>query len=1158
MRLLELKLLAFGAFENETLDLSAPGPVLHVVYGPNEAGKSTALRAITGLLYGIPERTGDAFLHGNRGLRIGGRIEHAGETLDVVRRKGRKKTLLDPAGEPIDEAPLLRALGGVSEEIFLTMFGLDHRTLRHGAEALLRGEGGLGESLFDAGGAQGIGEVLAELHAGAEALYKPRGQNQPLAEAFRAYTEAGSTITQRDVEPKAWMAQQEAVEATRAQLAALTEERRRVDEERRRLDRARRVLPSLAEHQDLSAKLDALGDAPRLPDDASARRQRATKLRDESARDAARVAEELGTLERQRDGIEVDEAVGGLDAATVQAMRDMLARHVTATADRPKIASKRRDYEERALDKLRSLGRPVSLDEVQELRIDKATEARIGDLAEEWAGRREALEGAKRRHRDAEALLARALASRDELPNPRDPAVLERALDRARRAGDLDARIGAARARAQAAEEALTEAAEALPRFAGTLAQALVLTLPTKTEARQAARADKLRADRRAALDEQLRRAAEQRDRARQQLDALTGQGDLPTEADLERARALRDRLGKDLRRAIDEGKGAAELDAFLEGVVGADALVDRLRREADRVARWGQLEAELTAAERERDRLEGEVTKLAEEADRASGVWQQAWPGVDAGEPEVMLEWLDEHARLRELAAARRQATEALEGVQREREAIAAGLSEALQALGERAEGETLGPLVDRAQALVERLGAQKAARAALDERIVEHERQLPALADEHEEKAAAMARWQEQWGAAMRRLGLAADARIDEAKAVLGVLREGFEHLSLAAGAARRLDGMDRDAAQFAEAVEPLVEKLAPDLREQAVARAAAALIDRHDAAQQARSKRDELDETIVVKTEELATIRRRGQEAEDELAQLARAAGVDSADDLERAEERASERRVIEERLRACEQNLFGEGLSLDELRAQVAGIDLTEARERLEVIDHERDALIDQTRELDRELATQQSGLERMREREGAHGAADERQAVVAEIRRLAERWATLRLAAVVLEQEIERYREQNEGPVIRRASAIFPKLTLGEYLALRSSYDERDHAELRCLGADGADVPVEGLSDGARDQLYLALRIASLERYAEQAELMPFIADDILVHSDEDRARAALSVLADFAATTQVLMFTHQARHVELAREAIGPERLVVHELEGGRRRAKAG
>ena len=40
-----------------------------------------------------------------------------------------------------------------------------------------------------------------------------------------------------------------------------------------------------------------------------------------------------------------------------------------------------------------------------------------------------------------------------------------------------------------------------------------------------------------------------------------------------------------------------------------------------------------------------------------------------------------------------------------------------------------------------------------------------------------------------------------------------------------------------------------------------------------------------------------------------------------------------------------------------------------------------------------------------------------------------------------------------------------------------------------------EVDVTGLSDGTRDQLYLALRLASLEHYAAHGEPMPLILDD---------------------------------------------------------------
>jgi uncharacterized protein YhaN len=67
-----------------------------------------------------------------------------------------------------------------------------------------------------------------------------------------------------------------------------------------------------------------------------------------------------------------------------------------------------------------------------------------------------------------------------------------------------------------------------------------------------------------------------------------------------------------------------------------------------------------------------------------------------------------------------------------------------------------------------------------------------------------------------------------------------------------------------------------------------------------------------------------------------------------------------------------------------------------------------------------------------------------------------------------------------------------------------------------------------MSDGTRDQLFLAFRLASLESYCRAAEPLPFVADDVLVHFDDERSRATLDLLAEFASVTQVLLFTHHA------------------------------
>ena len=64
MRLDRLDLLAYGHFTNRApLDFSPPA-LLHVVYGPNEAGKSTTLAAVSDLLYGYKAKDHPyTFLH---------------------------------------------------------------------------------------------------------------------------------------------------------------------------------------------------------------------------------------------------------------------------------------------------------------------------------------------------------------------------------------------------------------------------------------------------------------------------------------------------------------------------------------------------------------------------------------------------------------------------------------------------------------------------------------------------------------------------------------------------------------------------------------------------------------------------------------------------------------------------------------------------------------------------------------------------------------------------------------------------------------------------------------------------------------------------------------------------------------------------------------
>ncbi len=67
-----------------------------------------------------------------------------------------------------------------------------------------------------------------------------------------------------------------------------------------------------------------------------------------------------------------------------------------------------------------------------------------------------------------------------------------------------------------------------------------------------------------------------------------------------------------------------------------------------------------------------------------------------------------------------------------------------------------------------------------------------------------------------------------------------------------------------------------------------------------------------------------------------------------------------------------------------------------------------------------------------------------------------------------------------------------------------------------------------------------MRLASLEKYMEASEPMPFIVDDILVDFDGERSQAALNALAELAEKTQIILFTYHSRVVEQSKQLKGP------------------
>jgi uncharacterized protein YhaN len=313
----------------------------------------------------------------------------------------------------------------------------------------------------------------------------------------------------------------------------------------------------------------------------------------------------------------------------------------------------------------------------------------------------------------------------------------------------------------------------------------------------------------------------------------------------------------------------------------------------------------------------------------------------------------------------------------------------------------------------------------------------------------------------------------------------------------------------------------------------------------------RRQQLEQQIQEAQDSIQMAEATRKTMKEQLDALCREAQCRQDVELEPAERRSGEFLALRRRIDVLEQELrkIGEGVSLAALEVEVTAVNPDTLPAEIEVLKNRIDEELEpQINELHVAKGEQQKELRLMDGSDVAAALADEAQSVLESIRSNAEQYVRAKLASRILRNEIERYRQQHQGPLLERASEHFTVLTRGSFAGLRADFNEKDEPVLVGMRPDDERVHVEGMSSGTRDQLYLALRLASLEKYMDSAEPMPFIVDDILVHFDDERSVATLGILAELARKTQLILFTHHRRLVEQAQALEVGVPVTVHAL----------
>lgn len=1187
MKILRLDLEAFGSFTDCTLDLSAGDHGLHLIHGGNEAGKSVTKRAIQGLLFGIPTRTTDTFLHENKALRIGGKLRNDdGATIEFIRRKGNSKTILNPhaknAAMPADAlAPFLKGTDG---DTFQKVYGIGHAELEEGGRELQRLQGLAGESLFAAGlGVVGLSKMLDSLAEDAKDLFEGRTNSRSsIRVAMKERQALLKSAREATVPETTWKGLRRDVERLEERLAQTVEDLRASRQRRAACERLRSTLNFVGRRDAVLAELAKLEAVLTLPAEYSAGERADCERLLRAARDQRReLALELegdDGLEAQIAAIQIPERLLG-SAKRISTLQETLGAYRNFQEDLPKRMARRRTLGERGATLLQELGAKVSLQAAEGLLPGKDLVVGIRSLA-----------GGEQRVRAEPTKLARQVVdvrqeieakrmSLEALPEPRQIGPLTAATERILKAGDLEERLRSAQGKVAAKRIEAERQRSALGLFSGdtppSLEELEALPIPPqKTLERFQAQF--------AALDTERRRLDDAADEQRRkllgatiELDALQRDGQVPTVDDLRAARAERERGWALVRSSWLDGDWDGECAAAFTGgsadaeseraslgdryercVEGADEIADRLRDDADLTAKIESLRGQVADREAELLRLATASTDLDRRRATLQSEWSSIWTAVGIDKslpPPEMLEWRQRVHGVLDVVAALHELSESVAADERLLAKHGTELGRLLLASGERAapDGETLASKLDRATAAIASNSEAMRARQTLQEAISDAAERLTRLERQQQDAESDLDDWKARWATALGILGCDANASSLQVYARIDSLAELGKVLSDIADLDQRIEAMTAKQEHFEREVEELSGLLVEQIEPMPAEQMAALLNQRVSAAREAQVLAGRLEKELNEKTRAATQAKEREAAASSRLKTFCALAKVDSPADLPAAERASDEKLELERRLGEIDENLLaiGGGASVEELLAEARGKDPSTVEAESKELDDKIHADEQRQREESGDLEAKKRELQSIKGSADAAVADEHALGLLGKIQEDARQHIRLRLARELLRHQIERNRAETENPMIKRASELFARLTCRSFSGLMIDYGSGDEQLIVGVRSrNGEHVGPEGMSDGTADQLYLALRLAYLETQLEHGERMPLIVDDILVDFDDGRAAATLKVLGELATKTQVLFLTHHIHLRDLARSVVPDEMRFEHAL----------
>ncbi len=1135
MRIESIRVDGFGSLRDRSFHLAAP---LVLIYGSNEAGKSTLMGFIRAVLFGFPARTNlperyepvYGGIHGGVVTLSGGeagkirveRYDRGGPAAGRGRSSAGSVTVTLQDGTTGGEELLRRLLGGITPELFRNLFAFGLGELQE-IRTLQSEE--LSGHLYSAGLGAGGGAILAAqrwLRQEMDALFKPRGKNQPINTALHSMDRLESVI--RKGKENVGLFNQWTADLTRMdrQIDAAETELRGLRQTLNWYEQCMQARERWLRMSEIERQLAGLPEFAQFPEDAVPRYEALAAEKERLVTEMRRLEMKIEPLRQQiRDTVIDPELIDKLpELETVCGQAELYLQWKKEIAD---LRIDIRHCEQQLQKWLRQIDADWTCETLQSFPVSVAFRERVRAFRDALSAHRSA---AERLRGDAE------IAARHE-------AEAERVLHRLQ-------------AEAHAARRELEMGAPWLNAAGADELQSLFYELEREYRSCERLAADirHLRQRRRdiAGQAEYMRRAEAERMAQERQWHGLR--------EEMEREAARRS-LAVLRRLAWVIGGAAAVIPAWLwlqhQAAAGAASLA----------ALSGMLlylllqskRASGRSGRRRRGRLEmlrgetGEGSGSGTGGGNGGGTGGGAGSGTGSsngggtvggtnggtvgGTDAVLQETLEKLDR--EIGRLEKQTAESQSKLNRlwhqllgEREAAAAihSYPAAVSAWEEGGDSPVISDeALDELRRAVERKAEADRQLKRLEERVSDQRLRLQTaqeqrehaeklLAEQTEALSALAGQWDEWLEQHRLRRGLSPEA----VKEIVQLAEQGKQLLQQMEQFDARRISLESQAEQFERQARQLLNEPSG-----------------HDAVWRVKQLKEEADKQAKLLeelrgkeallnewTEEKRLLADKLGRVERQIAALWNQAGA--------GDEEQFRRRSAEHALRV---RLLDEWRHAESFLKTWFGSRFEELLRVLRENDHA--GLNETTERLRRSIAALEEDLNRWKDERGRLRSELEKLKLgaehaerlqrfeehAAELQQRMRRYATLAFCAELFKKATEVYERERQPGVLRQASEYLSLMTAGRYRRITAPIGER---RILVERAGGELVDTAYLSRGTAEQLYLAMRFALAHEYAKKTPL-PLIMDDIFVNFDADRLKQTLNVLNRVAERHQIVLFT---------------------------------